>query len=70
MIISKWFKSDGDRVSKNEVLCLIKSSSMHIEFESLTDGFLYFCQKPGSKLTLGQTIGLIIHQNNYKLQKS
>ncbi|UTW65300.1 lipoyl domain-containing protein [bacterium SCSIO 12643] len=60
--ISKWLKSDGDRIQKGDILCDIESDTFSLEFESSIEGFIYFRQKPGVLLAPGKTICIIIHQ--------
>ncbi len=38
--IKKWYKNDGDRISRNEKLCEIETNVATMELESLLDGYL------------------------------
>ena len=58
-ILAQWFKQDGDRVNKGEVLFVIETDKVTLEVESEADGILKIAVSEGETVAIGAVVGTI-----------
>jgi pyruvate dehydrogenase E2 component (dihydrolipoamide acetyltransferase) len=68
-VIVRWHKSDGDKVSKGEVLADVESDKAVIEIESFYDGYIHLLYNEGDEVEVKKDIA-IIYDKPFKENKS
>jgi 2-oxoglutarate dehydrogenase E2 component (dihydrolipoamide succinyltransferase) len=58
-LLAQWFKSDGDRVKKDEPLFVIETDKITLEVVSEADGVLSIKVKEGETVAIGAVVGTI-----------
>ncbi len=58
-LLGEWFKADGDRVSKDEVLFLIETDKITLEVAAEADGVLSILVPAGETVAVGTVVGRI-----------
>jgi 2-oxoglutarate dehydrogenase E2 component (dihydrolipoamide succinyltransferase) len=58
-ILVQWFKQDGDRVQKGEVLFVIETDKITLEVEAEADGVLAVKVSEGETVAIGSVVGVI-----------
>lgn len=58
-ILAQWFKQDGDRVNKGEVLFVIETDKVTLEVEAEADGILKIAVSEGETVAIGAVAGTI-----------
>ena len=61
--ITEWLKQDGETVEAEEPIAIIETSKIVVEVESPASGTFYKTQPVGSTVSVGETIALIIQQD-------
>jgi 2-oxoglutarate dehydrogenase E2 component (dihydrolipoamide succinyltransferase) len=57
--IGKWHKQDGDRVSKDDLLCELETDKISLELNAAADGVLRIQAQAGATVKVGAVIGVI-----------
>jgi len=63
--IVEWLKNPGDKVERGESVLVVESDKADMDVESFQDGYLAAVLMPaGSTATVGETIGLIVENED------
>ena len=63
--IVEWLKNPGDKVERGESVLVVESDKADMDVESFQDGYLAAVLMPaGSTAPVGETIGLIVENEN------
>jgi len=58
-VLAQWFRQDGDRVSKDEVLFVIETDKVTLEVAAEADGLLQIKVAEGETVPIGAVVGII-----------
>lgn len=58
-VIASWYKQDGDRVAKDELLCELETDKINVELNAEVNGILSIQKAAGSTVKVGSVIGTI-----------
>jgi 2-oxoglutarate dehydrogenase E2 component (dihydrolipoamide succinyltransferase) len=57
--LAQWYKKDGDRVSKGELLFVLETDKVTLEIEAEADGVLQISKSEGETMPIGGVVGII-----------
>ena len=58
-LLAQWYKQDGDRVQKDELLFLIETDKVTLEVVAEADGILKITAAEGETVSVGAVVGII-----------
>jgi len=58
-VIAKWHKSDGDTVSRDEVICELETDKISLELNAEADGVLHIKAEEGATVPIGEVIATL-----------
>ena len=65
-LIAHWYKQDGDRVTKDELLCELETDKINVELNAEVSGILSIREAAGSTVKVGSVIGAIAENADNK----
>ncbi len=58
-VLAQWFRRDGERVQKDEILFLLETDKVTLEIVAEADGILHILEPQGKTLAIGAVIGFL-----------
>ncbi len=58
-VLAQWFRRDGDRVRKDEILFLLETDKVTLEIVAEADGTLHILEPQGKTVAIGTVIGFL-----------
>ncbi|TAF64790.1 MAG: 2-oxoglutarate dehydrogenase complex dihydrolipoyllysine-residue succinyltransferase [Cytophagales bacterium] len=63
VVVAKWLKNEGEKVTMNEIICELDSDKASFELSAETDGIISILVREGETVGVGETICQIQTQN-------
>jgi 2-oxoglutarate dehydrogenase E2 component (dihydrolipoamide succinyltransferase) len=58
-VLAQWFRRDGERVQKDEILFLLETDKVTLEIVAEADGILHILEPQGKTIAIGAVIGFL-----------
>lgn len=68
VLITSWFKSNGDHIKKGEIICQLESSKSIFDLESEEEGYFYRLINEYQKVKIGDPIAIISPDKDINLK--